>query len=160
VRYEIRSVGVWAFVKQSFFVNLVLGFVVGVFYAMFMGTFLSVLENSPLSEAYGSGFARMPLMVLMVMMPLLMAFGAAFFNTILGVIAVLTYNFVARFAGGLEMVLEPTADDRQDRTYAASTMPTSYGVPPPPPSSSNIPTASPTSPEPRRSDPPPASKYE
>jgi hypothetical protein len=162
VKYEIRSIGIWAFVKQSFFVNLVLGFVVGLFYAMFMGTFLSVLENSPLSDAYGAGFARIPLIMLMVMLPILMAFGAAFFNTIFGLIAIVTYNFVTRFTGGLEMVLEPIGDSQDTRSGAASAVPGSPGIPAPPPPYA-VPSATPVPyppAEPRRNDPPPASKYE
>ena len=41
MRYELKSLGAWAFVKVSFFLNLVIGFIIGVLYAGFLGLILA-----------------------------------------------------------------------------------------------------------------------
>ena len=41
MRYEIKSIGIWALIKISFFLNLVMGFITGVVYSFFLAAILS-----------------------------------------------------------------------------------------------------------------------
>ena len=50
MRYEIKSLGAWAFVKVSFFLNLIIGFVFGLLYAGFMGLMLAVSSSLPFDD--------------------------------------------------------------------------------------------------------------
>ena len=53
MRYELKSIGIWSFVKISFFMNLILGAVFGFFYAIFLGLFVSLMGNTPLADDLG-----------------------------------------------------------------------------------------------------------
>jgi len=112
MRYEIKSIGIWPFIKVSFFFNLVIGFIFGLLYALFAGFIMTIM--SQLSEFQPGVFdfemmEPMPIGILLVVLPILFAIMGAFFYTIIGVIMVLIYNLVARLVGGYELVLEPAA---------------------------------------------------
>lgn len=133
MKYEVRTIGLWSFVKISFFLNLALGFLIGIFVAM---------QLSLMSAVFGRMLAMDPSMpdisavapgAILFFVPIMTAFFMAFFNTIFGGVGVLLYNLAAKAMGGLEITLEPVTVAPavpQDfgRVYASAT-----GAPPPPP---------------------------
>jgi hypothetical protein len=109
MRYEIKSIGLWAFIKVSFLFNLVAGFLCGLFLGLLIAFATSLIYQYPeLEGLFGEDLLSMSADALIVFLPILCALGAALFNTILGVILVLVYNVIARLVGGYEIVLEMT----------------------------------------------------
>ncbi len=103
MRYELRSIGIWSFVKVAFFVNLVAGFVSGLLYAMFFGAIMAAMSQMP---QFGGAFQEMQgvgIGAMLILFPIMGAFGAAFFGTLFGLIFVAIYNLTARVVGGLEL---------------------------------------------------------
>jgi len=135
MRYEIKSIGIWAFIKISFFLSLVIGFIFGLFYAAFFSMILAVGSAGPYGDIADFPFepgAVGP--VLLIILPIGFAIGGAVINTLLGVISIVVYNLIARLTGGLEFEL-------QSVTSAAPV--------------SGVPTLPPPQPEPQRFAPPP-----
>jgi hypothetical protein len=122
MRYEIKSIGLWPFIKVSFFFNLIVGFLFGLLYALLAGFILTIVSR--LSQ-FQPGFFEfgpiesMPIGLMIVVMPIVFAILGAIFYTIIGVILVLIYNLIARLVGGFELELAP----------AASAMPPPAGQP-------------------------------
>ena len=58
MRYEVKSLGAWAFVKVSFFLNLIIGFVIGLLYAGFLGLMIFAASAMPFE---GMGAAQQDL---------------------------------------------------------------------------------------------------
>jgi hypothetical protein len=160
VKYEIRSIGLWSFVKLSFFLNLALGFIVGIIYAILLGVVLSISSRMAILEQTNEDLSQMSFGVMMVFIPIVMAFFMAVFNTIIGAIGVGLYNFFTRLLGGMEMELQEMAGNRTV-PVGDSPMYASASATPPPPPPYGSPPAAPGQPsiEPRRLEPP-ASKYE
>lgn len=121
MKLELKRISLWATVKISFLLNLVFGFVVGCFYGMIFAMIAAIpspgLEDSPLSQISG---------VFALMLPFIMAFGLAVFNTIFAVIMLLVYNLAARMMGGMEF--EFAKVDEQ-----VAVMTPSIPIPPPAP---------------------------
>ena len=108
MRYEIKSIGMWPFIKVSFFFNLVIGFIFGLFYALFAGFIMTIMSR--FSEFQPGGFdfdlEPLPIGIMLVVLPILFAIMGAVFYTIIGVILVLIYNLIARLVGGYEFDLQ------------------------------------------------------
>jgi hypothetical protein len=139
MRYELKSIGVWAFLKVAFFLNLIIGFVIGLFYSLFLGFFLLVFSSVPFSEPGLFPVDDQSLGVLFFILPFLFSIGAAVLHTLAGVVVVLIYNLLARLVGGFEMDLKPvdivpTPPPATGPMYAQSSAPVSSMPPPPPPS--------------------------
>jgi hypothetical protein len=139
MRYELRSIGVWSFVRTSFFLHLVFGFIIGLFYAAMFGLIMAVFSSLPYDNSADMGFDPSAIgPVLLILMPFLFSIGAAVFGTLFTAIIAIVYNMVVRMAGGVEFELEPTTLNQVAVGHSASVMPTSipaYPPPPPPPSS-------------------------
>ncbi|MCX6834727.1 MAG: hypothetical protein NTW07_06260 [candidate division Zixibacteria bacterium] len=140
MRYEIKSLGIWSFVKVSFFLHLVIGFVLGLFYAALLMMVFAVASSAPLDEMGGLPFdlqAVGPL--LMIILPIAMAVGGAVFGTLFGVLVVAAYNLIARMAGGVEFDFEPVVfqqvSSNTQTGYQPVSTPTFVAPPPPPPTS-------------------------
>jgi hypothetical protein len=159
MRYELKSLGPWAFIKVSFFLNLVIGFILGVLYAGLMGLVMAVASTSPFGE-----FGPMPFDgeaiggVVLLAIPFIFAIGGAIFHTFLGLIVVGAYNLIARMVGGLEMTLEPVDIAQPVQTQPA---PPTYQIPPPPPApqqgTAPVPPPPPATEQPPAAKPPPSS---
>ncbi|MBN2226793.1 MAG: DUF3566 domain-containing protein [candidate division Zixibacteria bacterium] len=129
MKFELRSIGYWAIIKISFTLNLVMGFLIGIFYAFFlmlMAPFMTELQ----------GFGDMPMFedgigFLLILIPIAFSLLGAVFNTILLLIAAFIYNVVARLVGGLEFELRQ-CDVPPPQTYQAAPA-HQYAAPPPPP---------------------------
>jgi hypothetical protein len=106
--YEIKSIGMWPFIKVSFFFNLVVGFIFGLFYALFAGFIMTIMSR--FSEFQPGGFdfdlEPLPIGIMLVVLPILFAIMGAVFYTIIGVVLVLIYNLIARLVGGYELDLQ------------------------------------------------------
>lgn len=111
MRYEIKSIGMWPFIKVTFFFNLVVGFIFGLLYALFAGFILTIMSR--LSEFQPGGFdfdlEPLPIGIMLVALPILFAIMGAVFYTIIGVVLVLIYNLIARLVGGYELDLQLVA---------------------------------------------------
>lgn len=160
MRYEIKSIGMWPFIKVSFFFNLVVGFIFGLFYALFAGFIMTIMSR--LSEFQPGGFdfdlEPLPIGLILVILPILFAIIGAVFYTIIGVVLVSIYNLIARLVGGYELDLQlvgagaPAMPGGQPLTGYTGTP--SYVPPPasgPPPQST--PPQAPSPPPPKSDDP-------
>ncbi len=162
MRYELKSIRIWSFTKVSFFVNLVVGFVLGLVYAMMLP--ILVAGMSQFGGFYGRSLdpSEMPIGVMLIILPIMGAMFAAVFHTLIGIVLVAVYNLVARLVGGLEMRFEPSETkpvSQVARPITAYTAPHNApltmepsgdtalvaATPPPPPP---VPGVSPASPQP------------
>lgn len=109
MRYELKSIPIWAFLKITFFVNFVTGFILGIFLAPFVGLFSISLVT--LFQLQGTNLdIGSSLDSLMTATPFMVSFGFAFILTFFELVVVLVYNIFARFIGGISFVLEPEND--------------------------------------------------
>ena len=113
MRYEIKSINLWPFIKVSFFFNLVIGFLFGLLYALLAGFIVAILSR--LSEFQPEFFEfgpieSAPIGLMIIVMPIMFAILGAIFYTLIGVVLILIYNLIARLVGGYELVLEPVAE--------------------------------------------------
>lgn len=160
MKYEIRSIGLWSFVKLSFFLNLALGFIIGILYAVFLGMMLSLSSRMAILEQANEDLSQISFGVMMVFIPIVMSLFMAVFNTVIGAIAVGFYNFFSRLLGGMEMDLQEMADSPAPPIYSSPIYATAAGTPPPPPPHGASPTV-PSQPIIGQPKPePPASKFE
>ena len=147
MRYELKSIGLWAFFRVAFFLNLALGFISGLVWIPFMLLAMLVEPASSYDEFGGmSGGDEFGLGVLLAV-PFIFAIGFGVLYTIVGFVMVGLYNLVARLVGGFELVLEPVVvqppptapafvESRPPTGPPPTTSPPSPGraTPPPPPS--------------------------
>lgn len=105
MRYEVKSIGVWALIKITFFLSLALGFLLGLFYAIVIIPIVTAVGG--LAGMGGSAFEEMPSVgVLAIILPIMFALFAAVFNSLLVMILAAVYNLIARLLGGMEMHLD------------------------------------------------------
>lgn len=132
MKYELKSIGYWSLIKISFVVNLVIGFIVGLGMALLTGIMFSFagrlagITGAPIltEEMPSIGF-------LLIFYPIMGAFGAGVFNTILYVIIAFVYNVISRLVGGVE--LEFSEVRPQPISYPAQQPSQAYPQPPQPP---------------------------
>ncbi len=150
MKYELKSIGIWSFIKVSFFFNLVVGFLVGLLYGMFFGVFYSIMQNMPYMD---SGELPpppdIPFGAVMLILPFFFAIGGAIFYTLFGTICAGLYNFIAKLTGGIEYNVSAVAEyvsPQQPQTQlqpltplppppameAPKSVPTSFELPQPP----------------------------
>jgi hypothetical protein len=100
MKLELKKISVWAAVKVSFILNLILGFIMGIFYAIF----LLMLASLPIgmmgdgSPRLFSAFAG----IAAILLPFFFAFFLGVVYTIVVAISVIAYNLVVKLTGGLE----------------------------------------------------------
>lgn len=103
--YEWKRVDVWSVVKIAFLICGVTGFIVGLFYAIFLTLIGGILDM------FGSGEFENISGLFSGVFGFFMAFVLAFFYAVLGSImaAIMAwlYNLFARFVGGIRLTLEP-----------------------------------------------------
>ncbi len=129
MKFEIKSINYWSAIKVSFIVNLLLGLVMGFFFAIFSGLVLSLMDS-----VYGTMGISIPeldsppIALLIILYPILFGFGGAVFNTMFVLIAVFIYNIVGKFIGGLELEMNEIRLQAMPVAQAPA-----YAPPPPPP---------------------------
>ncbi len=152
MKYELKSIGIWSFIKISFFFNMIVGFLIGVLYAMFVGVFFSIMQNMPFMNQGGMPDAPdVPFGAIMIIIPFIFAIGGSIFYTMFGTICVGIYNLIAKLTGGIEYTMNPVAESVTPLPpiYAQTQLPPV--TPLPPPFSVETPKT-----EPRSFEPPPA----
>ncbi|HVO77144.1 MAG TPA: DUF3566 domain-containing protein [Candidatus Bathyarchaeia archaeon] len=117
--YVLKKVPYWPAIRTAFLVFIIIGIVIGVFYAVLLstwGVFMSSFAGSSLSGEFGLlrnlGFVLIPVVAILY----------AIFGTIVVAIGTLIYNLIASAVGGVELVLEPAG-----RNVAASPQPSGTG---------------------------------
>lgn len=152
MRYEVRSIGIWTLIKVGFFLNLMIGFLFGIFSALIFipmaKVFLTMAGAEMGGYDAGSSFG------LLFFLPFMMGILAAFFNTLFMVLVAACYNLIARVLGGLEFNFESvpnhglfTATPVKGATPAAILSVNESAAPPPPPPFRAMPVVAVTSPE-------------
>jgi hypothetical protein len=149
MRYELKSIGIWALIKVFFFFNLIVGFIAGIFYGLLFSFFMAVMANIPFARSEMPDI-NMPVGLTLVIMPFIFAIGAAVFHTLIFVILAFIYNLIAKLTGGMEFELNPVVEV----TIPPAPPTTSYTPPPPPSTPPPPPPASP----PQPMSPPPATQ--
>lgn len=106
--YLLKKIPLWPAIKMAFLVFIILGIVIGIFYAVLLSTWgalMSSFADSGFGGQFGMlrslGFVLIPVIAIMY----------AIFGTIVIAIWVLIYNLIASVIGGVEFVLE-TAERR------------------------------------------------
>jgi len=137
MRYELKSIGIWSFIKISFFVNLIFGFMMGIFYAIFIGVFMAPMGMLPMSEYSDIDLDGSFMPILLILLPVMFAFGAAVFQTLVGVVLMMVYNMIVKLTGGIEFDLNRvnTASPAVAGPITAHTTIAPVHPPPPPPAS-------------------------
>jgi hypothetical protein len=118
--YVLKKVPLWPVIRIAFLVFIIIGIVIGVFYAVLLstwGAFMSSFAGSPLGGEFGVlrhlGFILIPVIAILY----------AIFGTIMVAIWALIYNLIASAVGGVELVLESAP-----RQPAAAPQPPGSGV--------------------------------
>ena len=84
MQYELKSLGIWAFTKVSFFFNLIIGFLFGLMYALLFSFLVAVMSQFPGLDAAELNLEGMSLGIMVIVMPLVFSIGWAVFNTLIG----------------------------------------------------------------------------
>lgn len=157
MRYELKSIGIWAFVRVSFFLHLIVGFLFGLFYAAMLMLILTVASSGPLDTMSDLPFdMRAVGPLLMIILPIAFAVGGAVMGTLIGVVLIAGYNLIVRMTGGFEFELAATSLPAPGAPATAVPKPVdplAFMPPPPPPPGS--PTIGPITPPPTYNPPPP-----
>jgi hypothetical protein len=106
MKLELKKISVWAAVKVSFVLNLILGFIMGIFYAIFLLLIASLPmmgEDLPSTFTAFAGIAA-------IFLPFIFAFFAGVMYTIVVAISVIAYNLVVKLTGGLEFELNQVVE--------------------------------------------------
>lgn len=142
MRYEVRSIGIWALIKVGFFLNLLIGFLFGIFASLIFipmaRVILAMAGAGEMPYDEGASFGTL------FFMPFLLAILGAFFNTLFMVLVAACYNLVARIVGGLEFTFNSLPDDKYLQVAPVAAVPpvasitlspseSSVILPPPPP---------------------------
>ena len=134
MRYELKSIRLWSFLKVAFFLNILVGFLTGFLFAFFTASIISALGSMGELSPYGFELPQeFPLGFLFVLYPLMGAVACAIFLTLFELIVIGLYNAVAKITGGFELSLNVAADQipALQPIYAHTQM--QSAVPPPPP---------------------------
>jgi hypothetical protein len=155
MKYEVKSIGAWAFLRVIFFLNLVIGFISGLLFLPFMalGAFLeSAYGGAEWGGPYGEEVSFGPWMIIVV--PIFFALGFAVVYTILGLITIGLYNLIAKMTGGLEFNLVPVESGWPAGPDTSGQQVVARHIPPPPPATPSAPTPPPAQPPPPSQEPP------
>jgi hypothetical protein len=105
MRYEIKSIPVWPIVKIFFLINLVAGFIFGVLLAIVSSGLVSFYNELIQVSNPGYDVSLIPIEMLIIMLPLLFAFGNSIFTTTIMILIIFIYNLLVKFTGGMELNL-------------------------------------------------------
>lgn len=163
MRYELKSIPLWPVTKVAFFVNLVVGFVIGLLLAVFMMPIITTLATVAAYDAGELDYDAGPLSAMTMIIPFMAALWSAFFNTVLVIMIAFAYNLVVKIVGGVELNLEavelPSFVSESSRVAPepVSAPPPGESVPEPPATDRPVPPPPVISqPEPRPPDTPPS----
>src|SRR3970282_2801899 len=104
MRYEVKSIRLWSFLKVAFFLNIIVGFLSGFFFAFFTASIISALGNMGELSPYGFEMpGEFPVGFLFVIYPFIGAVTCAIFLTVFEFIVIGLYNAIAKITGGFEL---------------------------------------------------------
>jgi hypothetical protein len=102
--YALRRIPLWPVIRIMFVVFLIIGIIIGIFYAILLSTWGALMSSfteaglgGQLNLLRGLGFILIPVIAILY----------AVFGTIVVAIWSLIYNLIASVVGGFEMTLEP-----------------------------------------------------
>ena len=105
MKYELKTIPVWAFIKIAFFVNLVAGFILGLLLTPFV--FLLLIFLIGLFQLQSTEFDfNGSIDTLMIAVPFVISFCCAFFLTLFEIVVVAIYNIFSKFMGGVVLNLQ------------------------------------------------------
>jgi hypothetical protein len=145
MRYELKSISLWSVIRVSFFLNMVIGFVLGALYALMMSIYFAAASSFPALIGGGIDISGSSIGAILILFPLIGAACGAVFHTILAMIICLAYNLIGRMTGGFEFELnradpesrpsESIVSHKTEPVKISSTrsMPPADNPPPPPP---------------------------
>ena len=88
MRYELKSIPLWPFIRIAFFCNLVAGFIIGLLYVPLLGMVMQVVGQSPLLSGQGMSAESVPFGLLIIIVPIIVAFFTAFFWTVFEIVMI------------------------------------------------------------------------
>ena len=101
--FVLKRIPLWPVIKMSFVVFIIIGIVIGVFYAIMLsmwGALMSSFTDAGFGAQFGMlrglGFVLIPVIAILY----------AVFGTIVVAIWTVVYNLIAAVVGGIELVLE------------------------------------------------------
>lgn len=106
MRYELKSIRIWSFLKVAFFINLIMGFLFGILYAMMLPVLAKIAGMIPGFSGDLGYIADSSFVILLIVMPIAFAIQSALFLTLIGVVVVSIFNLVARIVGGVQVDLD------------------------------------------------------
>lgn len=134
MKYELKSIRIWSFLKVAFFLNVLVGFMSGFLMAFFTAFFISALGSMGEMSQYGFEMpGEFPIGVLFVIYPFMGAIFCAIFLTFFELIVIGMYNLIAKITGGLELNLNAVADNNTPPQPIYAQAQLNITVPPPPP---------------------------
>ena len=107
MQYTIRHIHVWSVVKIVFFILAISGFLVGLFWGMFLWIFSSALGALMPAELEPPEMSGAMIVVLaFVLAPIYGVFGA-----VGAALAAAIYNMIGKLTGGIEIELVPKTSE-------------------------------------------------
>lgn len=107
MKLKLQRIGVWSFIRVAFVINLIVGFLIGIVYALVVLMITSMQTDLLPEGALELNGFRAVAPLLTVLLPFLSAFFFAVTYTLFGALAIAIYNLVARATGGFEIEFEP-----------------------------------------------------
>ncbi len=104
MKYELKSIPIWSFLKISFFVNLISGFILGILLAPFAGIFSVLVVTLFQLEGTNLDIGN-SLDVVLIATPFILSFTFAFLLTFIELIVILIYNLFSNLIGGVTVNL-------------------------------------------------------
>ena len=109
MQYELKKIDSWSVIRIVFIVSLVLGFGLGLFYALILGAMGDIFSELSAGE-FGSDVGAMKGPALLFFVFIVTVF-VGVFNTILATVIVWLYNIIARTAGGIMVHIDKPLDE-------------------------------------------------
>ena len=104
--YEIKRIPPGPVLKVAFFVFLIVGFIIGLFYGLLIMSFLSSMSGIlGMDDQFTSEFTAFGLFGLIIMGVVMSIFSSIIMTIITG-LSVICYNMIASWLGGIEIDLQ------------------------------------------------------
>ncbi|MFH2054861.1 MAG: DUF3566 domain-containing protein [bacterium] len=132
MKLELKRIGVWSAIKVTFLLSLVIGFAVGILYALLIMMMMAI-PMSQMPDDFPGISGMFVGGVMLVILPILMSIFMAIVNTVGAALAALIYNLVVKMIGGLELEFAEVKAVVMQPVARTATPPPPYEPPQPPP---------------------------
>jgi hypothetical protein len=112
MKYELKRIDLWSVIKIVFMISLVLGFVLTLFYASllrFVSTFMGTFGGNDFNQIMPSNGIMTGFLILFG------TFGIAVIYTFIAAIAIILYNLMAGWGGGVVLFFASLEADPQSQ---------------------------------------------